>query len=378
MSNIKSFILRTLASPCRLLPLQDKVVFANFNGCGMGDDPKYIAMELLRRKSKARLIWLANDVKDSFPPGITPIRFNSWLSYYHLFTAKVWVNNIKHSKIWMNKRQGQFYLQTWHGTIASKKVEQDAKGLSRSYIKSAIHDASITDLMYSNNDFFLRLYRTRFWYQGEVLKCDVPRVSMVMNPPVGLKQKVFSQLGISMDCKTALYAPTFRRTIEDSLRLCNLDFDQIRTALETRFGGEYVIVVRLHPNIASKASMVQYGSHVVCGSRYPDMQELMSVADVALTDYSSWIYDYAIKHKPVFVYAPDLDDYVRHAQGLYFTPRQAPFPVAETPSELLQAIVQFDAENYRSRLQAFYDGMGYVDTGHGAEAIADIIESKLG
>ena len=60
-----------------LLPLQRKVVFDNFGGRGMGDDPKYIALYLKKHYPKARLIWLAANPQEDFPEGIEPVRIYS-------------------------------------------------------------------------------------------------------------------------------------------------------------------------------------------------------------------------------------------------------------------------------------------------------------
>lgn len=43
---MKNLIRQILIRLFRLLPLQNKVIFRNFNGKGLGDDPKYIALEL--------------------------------------------------------------------------------------------------------------------------------------------------------------------------------------------------------------------------------------------------------------------------------------------------------------------------------------------
>ena len=56
---MKNLIRQILIRLFRLLPLQNKVVFRNFNGKGLGDDPKYIALELMRTYPNIRLVWLA-------------------------------------------------------------------------------------------------------------------------------------------------------------------------------------------------------------------------------------------------------------------------------------------------------------------------------
>lgn len=376
MGSLKRLFLRFITQPFRFCKIEDKVVFANFKGRGMGDDPKYIALELLRRNCKAKLIWLAKDVKQPFPEGITPVKYNSIASYYHLYTAKVWINNIKHSSIWMNKRPGQYYIQTWHSTFGFKKCEQDIP-LASGYVRDAKHDASITDLMYTDNDFEYELYSHHFWYNGPVLKCDVPRVSVLLNPPVDLREKVCRELGIPPYKKIILHGPTFRKDKGLCMDVFNLDYEQIIHAAEAKFGGEFVVVLRLHPNAAKMAKKIRYTDNVFMGTSYPDMQELMAVADLAISDYSGWIFDYILTRRPALLFMPDLRQYQSSDRGLYRDITEIPLPQALTEAEILQCISEFDNQSYNEALNGFFAEFGFEEHGQGDKVLADIVESKL-
>ena len=188
----------------RHFPLQNKVVFDNFGGRGMGDDPKYIAIELLKRNSRLKLYWIVASKSISVQKGIIPIRLKSFRYYYHMMTAKILIDNIRHS-YHLQKRKGQFYIQTWHATVPLKKVEQEVFNLGQYYIINAVRHAIDTDLMYSNNDFHKYRYENSFWYHGIVIKCDVPRMSIILNTPVDLRGQVCCMLGISENKKIVFY-----------------------------------------------------------------------------------------------------------------------------------------------------------------------------
>lgn len=107
------------------LPLENKIVFLNFDGRGFGCNPKYIALELLKRNCDFDLVWLVNQ-RDSFmPKSIRQILIDSKESFKELATAKVIINNVK-GEINFNKRKGQFYIQTWHAGFSPKLLENDA------------------------------------------------------------------------------------------------------------------------------------------------------------------------------------------------------------------------------------------------------------
>ena len=59
--------IRLFLKIARFFPLQNKIVFDNFCGRGLGDDPKYILLQLINEGAKAKYIWLVNDLSEKFP-----------------------------------------------------------------------------------------------------------------------------------------------------------------------------------------------------------------------------------------------------------------------------------------------------------------------
>ena len=359
---------------CRKLPLQNKVVFDNYSGLGMGDDPKYIAMELLRRRSKLKLYWIVADKKTKVVPGIKTIKLKSLSYIYHVMTAKVIVDNTRSSHH-LQKHVGQYYIQTWHATVPLKKAEQDVYNLGRYYIINAVKHAIDTDLMYSNNEFHKYRFEHSYWYDGPVIKCDVPRVSILLNTPFSLREDVYNYFNISNEKGIVLYAPTFRS--DYSLDEIMWDYQQILQTFNTTYKRKHVMLIRLHPNIVEKASYIQYSSEIVNASSYPDMIELLAVADFLITDYSSSMFDFGITKKPVFLFCKDLKEYVGNDRNLEFSISELPFPMAESLDDLKNRVENFSTEDYHRELDLFYAKIGYKDSGRGSEVIADIIENHV-
>ena len=358
----------------RNFPLQNKVIFDNFGGRGMGDDPKYIAIELLRRHSKLGLYWIVSDKKIKVAPGITPIVLKSFFYYYHMMTAKVLVDNIKHSHH-LQKRKGQYYIQTWHATVPLKKVEQEVFNLGQYYIINAVRHSIDTDLMYTNNDFHKYRFEHSFWYHGPVIKCDVPRLSILLNTPSGLRQQVCDNLAINGDKRIVLYAPTFRGN--DNVGPVVWDYHKIIKELNKKFDSEFVMLLRLHPNLISETSRLNFDDTVLNATYYPDMQELLAVSDVLITDYSSTMFDFGVTGRPVFLYCEDLIEYCSGDRALEFSMDELPFGIAKNEDEFVDCINKFSANDYSSRLTAFYDKIGLEDSGKGPKVIADIIEKRI-
>jgi CDP-glycerol glycerophosphotransferase len=98
------------------------------------------------------------------------------------------------------------------------------------------------------------------------------------------------------------------------------------------------------------------------------MQELLCIADMLITDYSSSMFDFTMLMRPCILYATDAEQYDR---GYYFRFEEMPYPLARTQEELTDIIASFDTEAYKERLKKFFDEkIGLAENGHAAEAIA--------
>lgn len=360
-----------------LFPIQRrKIVFDNFSGRGYGCDPKYICEELRKRGENLDLVWLLNGEEGDLPDGVRAVPYGSWKAMYELATAGIWVDNVKTSYR-PYKRKTQFYLQTWHSSLGLKKNEADsANGLPSGYEKNSMRDAKITDLMYANNDFRLERYQKSYWYHGPVIKCSVPRCSVLFGETNAVRDKVREYFGIPKGANIILYAPTFRRS--PSLDIYRMDYEKIRKAasestLLNEKGGDVFFLVRLHTRLLGMAEGLSYGRNVINATYYQDMQELLAAADFLISDYSGSIFECAFAKKPAFLYVPDLDVYRKNDRGLYFELEEMPFPYAGTEEGLCEKIRHFSLDQYEEKCAAFAEKIGLEEDGQGAVFMADLL-----
>ena len=154
----------------------------------------------------------------------------------------------------------------------------------------------------------------------------------------------------------------------------NLNLNDLRDKLCDCFGGEWCVLVRLHPNIREKLFTTTHD--IIDATSYPDMQELLLVSDVLITDYSSTIYDASIMRKIVLLYAPDLEDYKenRGLKPVYFN---FPTKINQSNEELLDYISRFDMNSYQRNLEDFLSGIQIFDDGNASKRVVDRIESVL-
>ena len=371
----KAFCFFTIPSYLlRICPIdQKKVLFISYVGKGFGDNGKYIAQALHEKAPDLKLVWITNET-DSLPGYVIPVRRRSLKRLYHSSTAKFWIDNCRKNK-YERKRGQQFYIQTWHGGIALKRVEKDAEAhLDADYVRSAQKDSAMVNLMVSNSRFCTDMYRRAFWYDGEIIECGSPRVDILFSCDSDQKKQIKEKLGFQSDDHIVLYAPTFRK--DKGTECYRMDFKRILEAL-SRDGASWKFAVRLHPNIADQADFLQYDADIINATNYPDMYELMAVSDILITDYSSVMFEAGFVKKPVFLFATDIEDY-KQDRNFYFDLEQLPFPLATTNKDLLKQIECFSQSEYEMSVEAFNQSLGLQETGHASEILAERILQVIG
>ena len=359
----------------RKLPIErNKVFFSNYDGIGYGGNCKYIAEEFIRAHYPMKLVWAVSD-KDTYniPRNIKKVLIDTPQYYRELFTSGIYVTNTVHN-LYEHKREGQFFINTWHGygpfKLAEGAVNKDAESRER-YRKSN----AASDLFLTASRFYTQIYRDSFFYEGEVMECGAPRNDIFFTQNT-IKTSVYKKLQISFDKKILLYAPTFREDTVVSFQKYDIDMKRVLNALEKRFGGEYVLVYRFHHYLYRLGMPQNFYAGAIDATYYPDIQELLAAADVVITDYSSLMWDFSLQRRPVFLYQNDEKDY-ENDRGFYSSVSEWPYPKAHTQEELIDIIVNFNKNEYVEKLNAFLKKYGSCDDGHATERVVKRIIDEI-
>ena len=345
---------------------EKKIVFVSYYGAGYGDNPKAIADYIIENNLNFELVWLLDTNKNDgldMPKEVKKVKYGSIRSLYELSTAKVWVDNCR-KQYFPKKKKGQIYIQTWHGSLALKKIEADAPSLPIQYVNMAKNDSSVIDVILSGCEFKTNVYKNSFWYSGEVLNIGTPRADVFFNEEKILqnKKKVLDFYNLEDDVKILMYAPTFRQS--HNLDIYKLDYSKLESILVHKFGGKWKIIVRLHPNIAHLADELQLPNTVLNVTSYKDMQELLCARDIVVTDYSGLMFDFYIMNRPLFLFCTDLEEYTSKDRELYFDFKELPFDLAKSNGELCDRIKEFDYQKYLSDVNLFKKNIGFCEAGY--------------
>lgn len=368
---------RLALSPLCLLPLQaNKLFFYLYSGTGYSCNLGAILCELTSRKKNLQIIWATphpQNLQSSPRANIRVVKARTLKAYFHQLTARAVIVS-DHLPPEVPRRPAQFLVNAWHGGMNYKRIGPQACQLS-------CHAACLLfrlsnpcpNVVLAGSRFFAQDMAQAFGYPEEIFcPTGLPRNDALFKPRELIRNQVCRAVDCPPDCRLALYAPTFRKDAQE--RPIDLDLCRICAVLSETFGGKWQILYRAHSLILHPSGN---RDHLLDVSHYPEMSDLLIAADVLISDYSSCLWDYALTHKPAFVYAPDYASFQSTDRSFAYPPKAWPWPICQNFQELESAIRHFDAEPYQHAIANHLRQCGSYDTGFASKKAVDLILSNL-
>lgn len=272
--------------------------------------------------------------------GITRYKMVAYGSreYYHLLaTAKYIVEDTSFPAKFM-KKEGQVYLNTWHGTpLKLMGRDEEAGAYAIGNIQKNFFCADY--LLYPNQymkDLMFSAYMLDELYEGTVIYEGYPRNSIFFDQ--NSREVLREELGIA-DKQVAVYMPTWRGGVNDysstameEAASCYFD------VLDELLTDEQVFYVKFHV-FATKNFPFEDYKHI---RPFPDgyeAYELLNVADVLVTDYSSVFFDFANTGRKIILFPYDYEEYIG-VRGLYTDLESLPFPKVYSAKALAEELAR--------------------------------------
>lgn len=345
-----------------------------------GGSPKYVCEYLLANMpGRYEIIYPLKSLDEPVKKGVITVRPKSARHFYYALTSRVIVTNCG-GVSYLPIRRSQMVLNTAHGGVAYKKCGLSAyQGLAYR-LETRLNAIKTSYLMTSARLMKEEFSEAMLIKKENILESGIPRIDMFFTEYDYIRAGVCRRYGIEKEKRIVMYCPTFRsgeNALSDFYRpkLSEMNISVVLKALEKRFGGEWIMAVRMHPRL--KKSMLKTGTRfdgeVVDFSEHPDMQELLCAADAVISDYSSLIWDYSFTGKPCFIYADDIEKY-RQSPGFYVPIEEWPYPLAGDFQTLLDNIAGFDEEKYRRDRERHYRDLGSYETGTATETACRLID----
>ncbi|HEX3489239.1 MAG TPA: bifunctional glycosyltransferase family 2 protein/CDP-glycerol:glycerophosphate glycerophosphotransferase [Streptosporangiaceae bacterium] len=377
---IQRKVLRSVYYPVQQrLGLRDAVLFISWKGKQCSDNPRGIAEELRRRGDSREHIWVVNDWAIPVPDGATAVLAGTE-DYYEAVARSRYLISNDDMQDWYVKREGQVYVQTWHGTPL-KRIGFDVAHpqfiSGTRYLDHLAQDVAKWDLLLSPNPFSTPILRRAFHFPGEIAETGYPRNDVLCGADAGqVAARVRAALGIPAGKRVIMYAPTWRDNQYYASGRYRFDFRLDLEQAYQRLGQDHVILLRGHHQMADDVPAGTRPGFVINVTDYPDIAELFLATDAVITDYSSVMFDFAPTGRPILFFTYDLEEYRDELRGFYFDLQaEAPGPLLATSAEVVEAIASLDtvAADYRQAYQRFAARFCPLDDGKAAARACDRI-----
>ena len=188
--------------------------------------------------------------------------------------------------------------------------------------------------------------------EDKVAATGIPRTDVFFDK--AYKEKVtrefYEKYPQLKDKKIVLFAPTFRGNgkLSGYYPVDRLDVNKLYEDL----GEKYAIIVKHHPFVNNRSHICKkYKDYIIDLSANSELNDLLFVTDVLITDYSSVVFEASLLDIPMLMYAYDLERYISSRGFYYEYEDMAPGKIVRTYSDLVTAIEQQDFEN--DKLQEF-------------------------
>jgi len=311
---------------------EDAVFFESFYGQSSSDNPLGIDRALAAARPQTTRYWSVVDGSVAVPEGAVRIVEGSREWWHARGAARVLVVND-----WLRKRYAwrphQHVLQTWHGTMLKRLALDRDPGLrTRIAVK---RERARWDALLAQNPYSAEIFRSAYDMRNPIWQLGYPRNDVFAD--ASRSASVRASLGLPPGARVVLYAPTWRDDRTEMVDYVDL------ASFAGELGGDHVLLVRGHSRTLRYGQDLE-ADRLIDVTSYPNMADLLQVADVFVTDYSSAMFDVVGTDKPLIFFTPDLAHYSTDLRGFYFDLlAEAPGPVVQSRDELLAAIRGADA-----------------------------------
>ena len=355
---------------------RERIFFINELSFTYGDSLKYVCEYIKSKNRNWQMVFALKDnsIKDNEVLKVKPYSIKY---FYYLITSKVILTNAG-GVSYIPLRKNQRVINTWHGGGPYKKTGTAVYD-NFWYKKEIEMNARNVHYMLSSCGYF-DMYEavTMGIDKNKCIASGLPRNDIFFGQSRSTREKVFDKFKINKEKHLILYAPTFRSdvksyTSDKEAYIVDLDTKKVCKMLGDKFGGSWVMGVRLHPKLTNNQLTIK---DVINMSLYPDMQELLTAADVVISDYSSLIWDYSLTYRPCFIFAEDIYAYEKQ-RGFYMKVSEWPYPICVSQTELFEQIKKFDIEKYKKRVEKHHRDCTSYEKGEACSVALTVIDKCM-
>lgn len=269
----------------------------------------------------------------------------------------------------VNFRKSQEIIQVWHAVGAFKTVGYSRAGKKggpffnsvnhRNYTKAFV--SSETDIPFYGEAFGIK--------EQNIIPTGVPRTDTLFDK--NYEQQIVTEmeevLPIIKGKKVVLFAPTFRGNGHHTAHYPFFKIDFARFARYCRENNA-VVLFKMHPFVKNRLRIPrEYEQYFVDVSDMREVNDILFITDILISDYSSLVYEFAVFKRPMLFYAFDLEDYITSRD--FYEPYET-----FVPGKIVQSfdnlITSLDNEDYElEKVEPFLDKHFKYQDGRSSERL---------
>lgn len=209
-----------------------------------------------------------------------------------------------------------------------------------------------------------------------VVATGIPRTDVFFDEEYkkNARDKFFTEHPQFAGKKIVLFAPTFRGMVKETAFYPTEMFD-LNTVCK-QLPDEYVFIVKHHPFVNDKQPIPEkYKDRIIDLSEDTELNDLLFVTDVIITDYSSLVFEASLLDIPMIFYVFDLEKYVNERDFYFDFKLYAPGKIVYSQEQLIDVIEKNDfcTEKIKPFADMFFDHRD----GKSTQRVVDLIYNNL-
>ncbi len=359
------------------------LLFSTTDGLYFKDNSKYLYMHILENNKEFSPVWAtkSRDLYSSLnDAGLPAVYIYSLKHFVMVLRAHVIITDDTGNPIFLDTLvwfPGRFNcLLTWHGTGFKNIGLMDDKYSRQSYsfrkilfymrekiyrkyffvIATSVKDRERKVLCFRNNNVFVT---------------GAPRNDLFFNS--GISGSFKKKFNLDQYSKIILYAPTFRENNHFTPFSMNF-FGELQNYLEKT---NSIFVVKKHKYDKALQIPSGFNNIIDMSDQSLDVQELLSVSDILISDYSGIVSDYVLTERPIIFYIYDYDEYLKSCRTFTYNLKETlPGPFVTHEEYLLKYISNtewFTDPQYQKKFQDFRNTFQKYSDGASSRRVVDML-----
>lgn len=321
------------------------ILFNSFGGAKYNDNPKAIYEYIISNdKYKSyTLIWAFDKLPDNAPNDIKWVKNNSFKFFKTALRAKYWITNSGMERGLKFKKKKTIYINTHHGSVIKKIDISNDRMAFRVSQPNYVYAQSKIDV-----DYFTEKWKLP---KGVLQLSGYPRNDSLAHVTKREINDIKDKLGIPLNKKVILYAPTYRDNDFDK-NGCYIAPPITLEKWRKELSNDYIFIFRAHYEIG-KSLNFKDDDFLRNYSDYPETNDLLKICDILISDYSSIMIDYSILERPIYCFAYDYEKYMKQRGTAYDLKTELPNGITETEDKLIHQIKKCDFNKEKTKTKIF-------------------------